>query len=132
MPILNGIDAARQIRGALPSTKLVFLTMHANPIYLRKALEAGASGYVLKSGAAEELLTAIEEASKGNVYVTPRFGHAVLETLREPPRRPARKSIDLTERQRQILQLVAEGKQNKIRGDPPRIGQDGGISIEHA
>src|SRR5215469_17898784 len=62
MPILNGIDAAREIRKALPATKLIFLSMHSNAIYLRKALEVGASGYVLKSGAAEELLIAIEAA----------------------------------------------------------------------
>ena len=83
MPILNGIDAAREIKKALPSTKLVFLSMHSNAIYLRKALEAGASGYVLKSGAAEELLTGIEEARKGNVYVTPNFGQDVIESVRE-------------------------------------------------
>lgn len=112
MPILNGIDAAREIKKALPSTKLVFLTMHTNSIYLRKALEAGASGYVLKSGAAEELLTGIEEVRKGNVYVTPDFGRDVIESIRGWDEGRAASPV-LTDRQRHILQLLAEGKQNK-------------------
>jgi len=113
MPIMNGIDAAREIKKALPSTKLVFLTMQTNAIYLRKALEAGASGYVLKSGAAEELLTGIEEARKGNVYITPNFGQDVIETIRDWDQRRSGSSLELTDRQRHILQLLAEGKQNK-------------------
>ena len=113
MPILNGIDAARQIKKALPSVKLIFLSMHANPIYLRKALEAGASGYVLKSGAAEELLTALEEVRRGRVYITPIFGETVIESARSPAGTPSRVMIELTQRQRQILQLVAEGRSNK-------------------
>ncbi len=113
MPILNGIDAARAIQRTLPSAKLVFLTMHSNAVYLRKALEAGASGYVLKSGAAEELLAAIEEARKGNTYISPSFDRQVLDDFRRPPKQPTRASTGLTDRQRQILQLVGEGRQNK-------------------
>jgi DNA-binding NarL/FixJ family response regulator len=113
MPILNGIDAAREIKKSLPSTKLIFLTMQTNAIYLRKALEAGASGYVLKSGAAEELLTAIEEARRGNVYITPDFGQAVIESVRDWREKGARSPVELTDRQKNILQLLAEGKQNK-------------------
>lgn len=113
MPILNGIDAGREIRKANPLTKLVFLSMHANAIYLRKALEAGASAYVLKSGASEELLEAIEAARKGNSYVSPGFGRDVIESLRHSPQPSVRAVLDLTSRQRQILQLIAEGKHNK-------------------
>jgi len=113
MPVLNGIDAAREIKKALPATRLVFLSMHSNPIYLRKALEVGASGYVLKSGASEELLTAIEAARKGNSYVSPGFGQEVIESVRNWPEKSTRVVIELTSRQRQILQLIAEGKQNK-------------------
>jgi DNA-binding NarL/FixJ family response regulator len=111
MPILNGIDAARAIKKGLPATRLVFLSMHSNAVYLRKALEAGASGYVLKSEAAEELLTAIGEARKGNVYVSPNFGQDVIEGIRGSVGK--RCSLELTDRQRQILQLIAEGRQNK-------------------
>lgn len=113
MPILNGIDAALEIKRSRPATILVFLTMHSNPIYLRKAFEAGAAGYVLKSGAAEELLTAIETAIKGSSYVSPGFEQELIASLKNPNQRPTRAAIDLTSRQRQILQLVAEGKQNK-------------------
>jgi DNA-binding NarL/FixJ family response regulator len=113
MPILNGIDAAREIKKTLPSIRLVFLTMQTNAIYLRKAFEAGASGYVLKSGAVEELLTGIEEARKGNVYVSPNFGQDMIESVRDWRNSRARSPVELTDRQRQILQLLAEGKQNK-------------------
>jgi len=113
MPILNGIDAAREIRKALPATKFVFLSMHSNAIYLRRALEAGALGYVLKSGAAEELVAAIEEARKGNVYITPGFGDDVLASARDWREKKAKSAEQLTDRQKQILQLLAEGKQNK-------------------
>jgi DNA-binding NarL/FixJ family response regulator len=113
MPILNGIDAAREIKRVLPSMRFVFLSMHSSAIYLRRALEAGASGYVLKSGAAEELVTGIEEARKGNVYISPSFGHDVLESARDWREKRAKSKEGLTDRQKQILQLLAEGKQNK-------------------
>ncbi len=121
MPLLNGIDAARAIKKALPATKLVFLSMHSNAIYLRRALDAGASGYVLKSGAFQELLTAIEAARKGESYVSPGFGQGVLESVRNWPEKSGRQVIELTERQRQILQLIAEGKQNKEIADVLRV-----------
>ena len=113
MPILNGIDAAREIRKAHPAIQLVFLTMQTNAIYLRKALAAGASGYLLKSGAAEELLTCIEEVRKGRIHVTPGFGQDLFESVRDGRIDGARSPVELTSRQRQILQLLAEGKQNK-------------------
>jgi len=117
MPILNGIDAAREIKKALPATKFVFLSMQSNPVYLRKALDAGASGYVLKSGASEELLTAIEVVRKGGSYVSPGFGHEVIEGILNWPDKSSRVVIELTGRQREILQLIAEGKQNKEIAD---------------
>ena len=117
MPILNGIDAGREIKRALPATKLVFLSMHSNAIYLRKAFDAGASAYILKSGANEELLIAIEAARKGDTYVSPGFGRDVIDSARNPADKSKRAVIELTARQRQILQLVAEGKQNKDIAD---------------
>ena len=113
MPIMNAIDAAREIKKALPSSKLVFLSMHSNAIYLRKAFEAGASGYVLKSGAIEELLTAIETARKNGSYVSSGFGQDVIDSIRNWGEKPTRAVIELTTRQRQILQLISEGKQNR-------------------
>ena len=76
-------------------------------------MQAGALAYVLKSGASEELLTAIDTARSGNTYVSPGFGQSVISGLQDLHGRATRATIDLTPRQRQILQLVAEGKQNK-------------------
>ena len=113
MPILNGIDAARQIKRLWPSAKLLFLSMHANAVYLREALNAGGSGYVLKSSATEELRVAIRTVLKGEIYVARAFGGDVLESLRTPSDRQPRSSIELTDRQREVLQLIAEGRGNK-------------------
>ncbi|MBZ5602628.1 MAG: response regulator transcription factor [Acidobacteriia bacterium] len=113
MPVLNGIDAMREIKRALPATKVIVLTMHQNTIYLQKALEAGASAYVLKSGAAEELLTAVEKADQGMVYVSSGFPVNLVDTILRTRNKTARSALELTSRQRQVLQLVAEGRQNK-------------------
>ena len=113
MPVLNGLEAALQIKDALPAVKLVFLSMHANPMYLHRALDAGASGYVLKSGVMDELLVALTEISNGGVFVSPGFGNEVVESLWSRSGKPAREGRELTVRQREILQLVAEGRLNK-------------------
>lgn len=117
MPILNGIEAARELKRVKPAIKLVFLSMHSNSIYLRKALDAGASGYVLKSDASEELLKAIEAAIKGGCYVSPGFDRDVVENVQNRAEDCSRAMIELTARQRQILQLIAGGKQNKEIAD---------------
>ncbi len=113
MPILNGFDAARAIKKTLPNTRIVFLSMHSNAIYIRKAFEVGASAYVVKSGAAEELLTAIGAAIKGQSYASRSVGRDVRVSLQDRSLQAKRSAIGLTNRQRQILQLIAEGKQNK-------------------
>ena len=113
MPILNGIDAAREIAKADPHVKFVFISMHSNAIYVRKAVEAGASAYVLKSGASEELLKAIEAARKGDKYFSPGLGDHLIEDITVRPKTSSQQIVDLTSRQRQILQMIAEGKQNK-------------------
>jgi DNA-binding NarL/FixJ family response regulator len=113
MPVLNGIDAAAEIKSSLPRTKFIFLTMHASPTYLRRAIAAGALGYVLKSEAAEELLTAIQEVHAGRLCVSPSFGPEVVANARDWLNKPGKAGLQLTERQKQILQMVAEGKQNK-------------------
>jgi DNA-binding NarL/FixJ family response regulator len=79
MPLLNGIDAAVQIKQSLPGVKLLFVTMHVNPAYLEAALNAGGTGYVLKSAAREELLGAIKTVMDGRIYVTPTLATEPLE-----------------------------------------------------
>jgi DNA-binding NarL/FixJ family response regulator len=114
MPVLNGIDAARELRDQLPRTKLVFLTMHASPAYLEAALNTGATGYVLKSAANEELLLAIESVLQNRLYVSPGISRRNLEHFQDPAQAAA--SLRLTARERAVLQLVAEGKAAKEIG----------------
>jgi DNA-binding NarL/FixJ family response regulator len=113
MPLLNGIDAAHQLRKILPSAKLIFLTMHGDREYVAEAFRAGAAGYLLKRAAASELLTAIREVLKGNYYVSPLVARNALELL-VGAARPAGQFADaLTPRRREVLQLVAEGRSRK-------------------
>ena len=109
MPLLNGIEAVRQLRQAGSRAKFIVLTMHPEVNYATEALEAGASGYVLKHSAPDELVTAVREALAGRTYITPRVAGEVMEALRSGGGRKAR----LTSRQREVLQLVAEGKSAK-------------------
>jgi DNA-binding NarL/FixJ family response regulator len=113
MPLLNGIDAARQIKKAWPEALLLFLSMHNSPVYLREALDAGGSGYLLKSSAVEELRTAIQKVLKGQMYVAPSFEHGILEAARLTVGRNGRSSVQLTERQKEVVHLMAEGRGNK-------------------
>lgn len=111
MPFLNGIDAARRLRKIVPRAKILFLTMHADQEYVREALRAGASGYLLKRSAASELVVALHEVAQGRAYISPQIAGAVLNDLRKPPVEQER--AKLTPRQREALQLVAEGHSNK-------------------
>ncbi len=111
MPLLNGIDAAVQIKKSLPKTKLVFVTMHVSPAYLEAALDAGGTGYVLKSAAREELLDAIRSVLNGRIYVSPGLSDGHLERFSDPSRAAA--TLRLTGRERETLQLIAEGKSAK-------------------
>jgi DNA-binding NarL/FixJ family response regulator len=113
MPVLNGIDAARQLRRTVPAARLIFLTMHGNPDYVKEALRAGASGYLLKRSAASELLTAIRDVMKGRNYVSPLVIADHQELLRAASHPENAFSDRLTPRQRQVLQLVAEGRTRK-------------------
>jgi DNA-binding NarL/FixJ family response regulator len=113
MPILNGIDAARRLRKLLPSTRLIFVTMHADADYVSEAFRVGAMGYLLKRAAASELLTAIREVLKGNHYVSPLVTRNALKSLISSSKPTGRFSDRLTPREREILQLVAEGRSRK-------------------
>jgi DNA-binding NarL/FixJ family response regulator len=113
MPLLNGIDAGRQLRKILPSAKLIFVTMHADPDFVTEAFRVGASGYVLKRAAATELLTAIREVLRGDKYVSPLVTRNALDLLISSSHAGGTPEQRLTPRQREILQLVAEGKNRK-------------------
>lgn len=110
MPILNGIDATREIRQASPQTKVILLTMHDEEQYVLEALRAGVSGYMLKTKAAKDLIHAINQVSKGATYLSPEVSQTVVEAYRSGAQTSQRQ---LTARERQVLQLVAEGKANK-------------------
>jgi len=110
MPLLNGIDAARQIRHDLPGTKIVLLTMHTDEQYILDAIRAGVSGYVLKSEAATDLVKAIQDVNKGLTHLSSRVSRAVVKGYLDKNESPG---DPLSPRERQVLQLIAEGKTTK-------------------
>ena len=114
MPLLSGIEAVRQLRKKDCRTKVIFLSMHADIELASQALRLGASGYVLKHSAAESLSRAIHAVLKGGTYVSPRISVDVLSTVQQTSRHPERPAVVLTQREREVLQLVSEGR--TIRG----------------
>jgi DNA-binding NarL/FixJ family response regulator len=113
MPSLNGIEAVKQLRDAGVDSKVVFLTMHHDVSYARRAMEVGATGFVLKHSLASELVTAIREALRGKTYVTPMIAGELLQSYREGALEPHDSAQRLTARQREVLQLFAEGRSAK-------------------
>ena len=111
MPLLNGIDASREIRKVLPDVKLLFVTMHTSPTYLQAALEAGANGYAVKSSGRTEILAAVEAVFRGERYIAPGVGGDTVKRLPDAARAAA--SLRPTAREREVLQLIAEGKSRK-------------------
>jgi DNA-binding NarL/FixJ family response regulator len=110
MPLLNGIDAVRQIKKTDPDIRVVFLTMHSDVAYAAEAFEAGASGYVLKHSAPSELITAIREALQGRTYVTPMIAGELMEAYKKGKHVGNDAAGKLSTRQREVLQLLCEGK----------------------
>ena len=115
MPLLNGMAVARQLKKILPDVQIIFLTMHANPVYVTEAFQVGASGYVLKQSDASELLLAIREVLKGRSYVTPLVTSDVLHSLLKPSDQstPEAVSSQLSPRQKEVLHLLAAGRSAK-------------------
>ncbi len=111
MPKLNGLEAGEQIKQMMPDVKLIFLTMHEDPDLAVEAFRIGASGYLLKSSAASELFQAVQEVSQGRSYVTPQIAQGMLESFAQGSE--IRSVSKLTARQREILQLLAEGNTMK-------------------
>lgn len=112
MPLLNGLDAARQLTKLVPDSKLIVLTAHATPTYVTEAFKAGAVGYLVKQSATAELKQAIQAVMRGQHYMTPLVTKEMLGTKRLPSNGPMckRPVTALTPRQREVLQLLAEGK----------------------
>jgi DNA-binding NarL/FixJ family response regulator len=113
MPLLNGIEAVRQIHKADQKPKIIFLSMHPDIVYVTEALRAGGSGYVLKSSAGIEILTAIRHALEGKTYVSPSIDRTALDAQIKRDRRAHHRTDSLSRRQREVLQLGAEGRSTK-------------------
>ena len=110
MPLLNGIDAARQVVHVSPRTKVILLTMYTDEHYVLESLRAGVSGYVLKTKAAGELVQALYEVVKGETYLSPGISRTVVQAFLS---KVEVATDPLTSREREVLQLVAEGKTTK-------------------
>lgn len=112
---LNGIDATAQVRAECPSTRVVILSMHSGEEFVKRAIKAGANGYVVKDAAPLELRMAIEAVMRDEIYLSPRISrHVIAGLLQAPGAAPRESAIDaLSARQREILQMIAEGKSTK-------------------
>ena len=113
MPHLSGIDALVQLRHSGNRVPVVFLTMHRDVTFARRALEAGALGFVLKHSASVELIAALHAALEGRTYLTPQLAGEVLESMKHGPELASDPVASLTPRQREVLQLLAEGRSAK-------------------
>jgi len=117
MPLLNGLEATRQILKMRPQTKVLILTMHESDTVIREVLDAGARGYILKTDAGRDLVTAVESLRRNKTFFTSRVSQMILDGFLKgdprPDRNGANGGIRLTPRQREIVQLLAEGKSSK-------------------
>lgn len=116
MPVLNGIEATRQITRYIPSVKVLVLSTYSNDEYVEQLTEAGAAGYLVKQTAANDLLKAIREAFKGNAFFSPAIAKRLRDQCRQTytAGQPIKRRVDyLTTREAEVLQLIAEGRANK-------------------
>lgn len=117
MPVLNGLDAGRQVKKMLPTVKLVYLTMNPDADVAAEAFQLGASGYLLKTCAPAEIVLAVRMVSRGKTYLSKALSRDAIDCLRWQHKKLVNKENRLTDRQRQVLQLLAEGKGMKEVGD---------------
>ena len=113
MPLLNGLEAARKIKKADPRARIIFLTMHPDVALAKEALRAGGSGYLVKHSPASEIVTAIRQVLQGRVYLSPLVTKEVLDSFMADVEDPGQLPSALSEREREVLQLVAEGHSHK-------------------
>jgi DNA-binding NarL/FixJ family response regulator len=116
MPVLNGLDGAEQVKEVLPAVKLLFLTMNGDPELAAEAFRRGASGYLLKTCAASELVVAVRDVLRGKSYMSRTLPKEAINYLRRQDKKMVDDDARLTERQREVLQLLAEGKVMKEIG----------------
>jgi DNA-binding NarL/FixJ family response regulator len=116
MPLMNGLEAASRLKELIPAVKLIFLTMNEDPDLAVEATRQGASGYLLKSSAASELIRAIQMSLKAKTYITPKIARGMQRAFINNPR-PRARAKTLTPRQREVVQLLAEGKSMKEVAD---------------
>jgi DNA-binding NarL/FixJ family response regulator len=121
MPQLNGIEALEEIKKFDPNVRVIFLTMHRDAAYARRALQAGAVGFVLKHSAPEELVLAVRAAAQGGRFVTPTIAGEVLQALKRNPLETADPVTSLTLRQREVLRLLVDGLTTKEIGSKLHI-----------
>jgi DNA-binding NarL/FixJ family response regulator len=127
MPLLNGIQATRQILKAFPATKVLILSAHSDPEYVDQVVKAGASGYLVKQSSGEVVAKAIREVQKGKTFFTPSIAKRLKEDYRKAPDGVGlqkKSAIELTSREAELLQLIAEGQANK------QVASELGISIK--
>jgi DNA-binding NarL/FixJ family response regulator len=127
MPLLNGLEATRQILKAVPATRVLVLSAHRDDAYVGQVIEAGAAGYLIKQTSAHVLSAAIREAQKGNTYFSPTIARRLRDQSQKSPDRAGlfrKRSNRLSSRELEVLQLIAEGKPNK------QVATELGVSIK--
>lgn len=115
MPLLNGIEATRQIKKLSPQTKVIILSMHSHDRYISELISIGASGYLLKDSTGEEIVKAISAAMKGDVYLSPSISRRVIEDYLTLKKKSSREDLytKLSNRERELFQMIAEGHSTK-------------------
>jgi two-component system, NarL family, response regulator DegU len=109
MPEMDGVEACRQVRAAVPGTKIVMLTMHADQDVLANAIRAGACGYLVKDCSTEEIADAVRMASNGDTALSPQLAASMLDEVRKLDQAPTREERVVTKREEEVLQLIADG-----------------------
>ncbi len=118
MPLLNGLDATRQIKKRFPEVRVLILTMHMDDAYILEVMQAGASGYIIKKAVPTELVAAIQAVYQGDIYLSPKVSKKIIqEYLKQTDAGKEKIEPKLTDREREVVQLIAEGNSNRKIGE---------------